>query len=557
MNIQGQRVVILGGAGLVGMAIARQMLRFRPSRLVIGGLREDEAVGAVTELEAELEREAREGAVELVPAWGDLFLREEHKAVPRGQLLADPETREELLVDLFGTETDDLYAHSALIRLLERHRPAIVVDCINTATAIAYQDIFASASRIRRLAVAEGSASLEEVEAHLSILYLPQLIRHVQLLLEGLRRAGTEAYLKVGTSGTGGMGLNVPFTHSERRPSRPLLAKASVAGAHSSLLFLLGRTPGAPSVTEIKPTAAIAWKKIAYGPIRRGGRPIPRVDATRPVRLGEAFGADVERSWEEVGESLESVYIDTGENGLFSLGEFEAISTLRLMELVTPEEIADVAIDEIRGRPTGRDVVSALDACVMGPTYRGGMLRDVALEFMERLEKEHDVRSVAFELLGPPRLSKLLFEAYILERLFPDLEAAVGLDPADTSDRAAALIESDRRLRSDILSIGLPILLPDGETVLRGPRVGAEPAPGAEPRLDRWAAQGWVDLRPDCWVQWRDRCGRFARRRSQGPGPERGSVADFDVRSASGAIRPGALAADVFLVEDKGERTKG
>ena len=37
----------------------------------------------------------------------------------------------------------------------------------------------------------------------------------MQTLLEGLKRAGTKAYVKVGTSGTGGMGLNIPYTHSE------------------------------------------------------------------------------------------------------------------------------------------------------------------------------------------------------------------------------------------------------------------------------------------------------------------------------------------------------
>jgi hypothetical protein len=528
------------------------MLPQKPARLVIGGLREDEARAAVEELAGM--SDARD--VEIIPAWGDLFVREDHKLKSRAEILENDQARIDVLVDLFGEESDDLYSRSSLVQLLEGHRPSIVIDCINTATAIAYQDIFASASRIRRKAYATGSIALDKVESHLSTLYLPQLIRHVQLMLEALRRAGTEAYLKVGTSGTGGMGLNVPFTHSERRPSRQLLAKASVAGAHSSLLFLLGRTPGAPSVTEIKPTAAIAWKKIAYGPIRSGGQAIPRIDSTRPVAVDDCFGSDPEVTWDTVGQALESVYVDTGENGLFSLAEFEAISTLRLMELVTPEEIAEVAINEIRGRPTGRDVVSALDACVMGPTYRGGMLREVALHKMERLEEEHGVRSVAFELLGPPRLSKLLFEASILERLYENLETASRLDPGDTAERARALVEEDALLRSDILSIGIPILLPDGEHLLRGPRISSRPLPGVEPSRDRMANQGWVDLRPGNWVQWRDRCERFWTAHSQGPGPEDGSIDDFDVRSASGELRPGALAAHVFIVEDKGERAK-
>src|SRR3989454_9108675 len=79
-------------------------------------------------------------------------------------------------------------------------------------------------------------------------------------MVEALKRAGTRAYVKIGTSGTGGMGFNIPYTHSEERPSRTLLTKSAVAGAHSLLLFLLGRTPGAPVTVEIKPTATIDRK---------------------------------------------------------------------------------------------------------------------------------------------------------------------------------------------------------------------------------------------------------------------------------------------------------
>ena len=84
------------------------------------------------------------------------------------------------------------------------------------------------------------------------------------------------------------MGLNVPYTHSEERPSRVLLAKSAIAGAHSMLLTLMARTPGAPAVTEIKPAAAIAWKRIGYGPIVRRRETLRRVEA-RPRPLGATF----------------------------------------------------------------------------------------------------------------------------------------------------------------------------------------------------------------------------------------------------------------------------
>ncbi len=51
----------------------------------------------------------------------------------------------------------------------------------------------------------------------------------------------------------------------------------------------VARTPVAPVVKEVKPTAAIAWQSIAFGPVRRGRRPMPRYDAVAPVVLEEAL----------------------------------------------------------------------------------------------------------------------------------------------------------------------------------------------------------------------------------------------------------------------------
>ncbi|MBT8478550.1 MAG: short-chain dehydrogenase [Gemmatimonadetes bacterium] len=549
MDIRGKTILMLGGSGLVGIAMARKLLPLKPACLVIAALRRDEAEEGI----ATLQRASDSEGVEVVAEWGDILLRTSHRNDSRTAMLETDEGRAEILDDLLGHLQEEDFKRNLLYHLLETHRPEIVIDCVNTATAIAYQDLFTSAGKLRDLMWSGGTPTVADIEAHLTTLYLPQLIRHVQVLMHGMREAKTQVYLKIGTSGTGGMGLNVPFTHSEERPSATLLSKSSVSGAHSGLLFLMGRTPDSPVVKEVKPTAAVAWKRIGYGPVMRGGKAIQRFDCHTPVDLSEAFTASPDGRCVDMGEPVESVWLDAGENGLFSLGEYETISSLGLMEIITPEEIADAAIAEIRGRPTGRDIVGALDAATMGPTYRGGAMRETALRHMEELEAEHGVRSVAFEMLGPPRLSKLLFEAEILNRLFEDIREAAELDPETTASRAVDLIESDDRLRSDVLSIGIPILLPDGKRMLRGPKVSVVPDGPAEPI---WANRGWLDLRTDSWVRWRDRLVSNRDAVLDVPDAGHGSGTDLDVRARSGEIRPGALAAYVFRFEDEGERMK-
>ncbi len=549
MDIGGKNVLLLGGSGLVGMAVARELMPHVPAMLVICGLTRDEAETAAAELRAE---RALQPGTRVEAEWGDVLLLESMREMRRSDVVADPALRARLLDDLFGEMNDDVLRRSALGALLLRRRPDILIDCINTATVFAYQNIFEGARQLRARA-AESGATLDDVERLLSTMYTPQLIRHVQIALEGMRRAGTGFYLKVGTSGTGGMGLNVPFTHSEERPSRMLLAKAGVAGAHTLLLYLMARTPDAPTVKEVKPTAAVSWKRIAYGEVRRGGRPIACWDAQAPVDLNSAF--DGAASYAPTGEVLRGVYLDAGENGLFSLPEFETLTALGLMEYITPEEIAQDVVREIRGQPTGHDVVAALDASTSGPTYRAGVLREVALQRMAALEQAHGVESVAYEMLGPPRLSKLLFEAAILGRLFSGLSEVAVLDAQATAVRADALVQSDVDLRVRILSIGLPILLSDGQRLLRGPEVKVTPAanqPATDPKLPD---NGWVDLRSSNWRRWCTRAGDIIRERHAHAGPEAGSRSELETGDGEG-IRPGRLAAWVFRREDRGARVK-
>src|SRR4029077_3238852 len=219
-----------------------------------------------------------------------------------------------VLGDLLGDLSDAVLERSMLFRLLLRYKPDAVVDSINTATAFAYQDIFdSSRDLLARAQHGPAATARATIEQHLLRLPMPQLIRHAQIITEALRRAGTLAYVKIGTSGTGGMGFNIPYTHSEERPSRLLLTKSAVAGAQSLLLFLLGRTPGAPATVENKPTATIGWREIGFGPIRRKGKPIALVDCPTPVALDQAFTPDA-HPWRELGQTLEGAYIDVGEN---------------------------------------------------------------------------------------------------------------------------------------------------------------------------------------------------------------------------------------------------
>lgn len=543
MELSGKTVMILGGSGLVGRAVARQLLEHRPERIVLVALVEQE----VAEGANWLRRYA--GTTDVVTEWGDVFVPTEVAHIDRRKLLDDESLRGLVLEDLLGDLNADVLQRSHLHKLFTTYEPHAVIDCINTATAFAYRNVFESAQELVAAARA-GTVSREQVEEHVLSIPLPQLIRHVQIMYECLRRFRTEAYVKIGTSGTGGMGLNIPYTHSEERPSRTLLAKSGVAGAHSLLLFLVARTPDAPATVEIKPTAAIAWREIAYGPIRQRGQPVRVVDCPTPLPVVEAF-QDSAAGWQDLGRVLESIYADCGENGQFARDEFETVTALRQMEFITPEEVAAFVVAELQGHPTGRDIITALDAATAGPTYQAGLLRQAAVQRLETLEAEHELRSVAFEMLGPPRLTKLLYEAFILSLLRPTVAALAESDAAAVSAEAVKHIAGDERLRSTILSIGLPILVEDG-AVYRGATVMVPPK-GGDAELA--ATRGWVDLRPENCATWVERAKRAVaqagtRERGSDSGVEWGAIEPED------PIRPPRMATWIFRNEDGGERIK-
>lgn len=562
MDINGKTILVLGGWGLVGAAVCRRLFSEGPSKIIVTSLRRAEAEDAVAEMRTLLP----EGStIELVPWWGDIFARYQERERSRGELLADPNARMDIIRDVIDDLSEELLDKSALYRLLVDHRPDAIVDCINSATGIAYQDVYGTArTALKALATNEGVG--EAVERLIANLSTPQLIRHIQILYAGMMDAKTQMYVKVGTAGSGGMGLNIPYTHSEERPSRVLLSKSSIAGAHTLLLFLTARTPDGPIIKEIKPTATIAWKEIDSGEVLRGGKPIPLVDCApeNGVQLNGALRLKEQGRGTPTGETLKAPYINTGENGIFSRAEFETITSVGQMEMITPEEIAEAVVFEIKGGNSGHDVIHALDSAVYGPTYRGGYLRNRAVARLQRLEQESGIDSVAFEMLGPPRLSKLLFEAYLLGQVAGSMEAVIDADADALSSALEELIRSSADLRTRMISIGIPILLRDGVTLLRGdsikipPHRGEDELPINSENLEKWSAAGWVDLRTENVQQWQSRLKLIKEATEKIDHDDSSSRENFplDHWEEFGTMPIGKIVAWIFTVEDEGARMK-
>lgn len=563
MDIKNKKVLILGGWGLVGSAVARRIMEENPSGIMLTSLKKEDAVEICNELRTEFKKNKKF----FQPSWGNIFVRYELKDTLKEIYLTDPKLRLEVVHDIVDELDEKILTGSALYKLIENYRPEIIIDCINTSTAIAYQDIYNSYNEIlKKLDSSEPGELKASVEMMMCTSYIPQLIRHIQILHNSMLRFKTQFYFKVGTSGTGGMGLNIPYTHSEEKPSRVLLSKSSLAGAQTLLMFLMARTPGGPIVKEIKPTGSIAWKRIGYGEIKKYGKPVRifETDFKDTQKLNGIFNRDTGKNF-TTHRNLKTVFIDTGENGIFSKSEYETISTAGQMEYVTPEEIAENLVRELKGGNTGHDVINALDTSVMEPTYRAGFMRNLAIEKLNQLEKINKTDSVAFEMLGPPRLSKLLYEAHIIRLIYKNFNNYIEKKSKAVTDEIFSYLKKNSKLRNEIISIGIPVLFPNGKEMIRGPEMKIPAAKEGDlikitkHKIDKWADEGWIDLRERNWTKWKKRFNNIKADSLSMTSDAKSSrfIFDKDYWGNFEEINIGKVVSWIFMNEDKGLRYKG
>lgn len=502
--------LILGGAGLVGLQVCRRIAaEMEPRRVVVASLRKHEAEDAVAQLQGEFGDE-----IAFLPVWGNLFVPRSVANKQRSEVLDVREERRSLLETLYG-DFDVAYKGNHLVQMIRTHRPQVIVDCVNTATGLSYQNVFDGAAKVLDWIGDDGidARGTTEVEHFLLSQSVPQLIRHVRFLHRATTEYRTRVYVKVGTTGTGGMGLNIPYTHSEDKPSKVLLAKTEAAFGHTGLLFLLARTPDAPIVKEVKPAAMIGYRAVKTVRVtdKHGN---DKLFGPKDAKLkGSLDLREDPTAYDPAGDLVTSV-VDTGENGVFTRGEFAAITALGQMEYITPEEIARVVVLEIRGANTGQDIVSAIDGAVLNPSYKAGLVRSVAMQDLKQAEEKSPIPSVALGKLGPPELSKLLFEAQLLKEVYGGLRDVVqekNGKKRKPEDVASALSKhlSTSAVRLTAPSIGIPILSSDGKTLLRGPRINIPQLEGhatavdvTAEGVDAWAKKGWIDLRPENAQTW-------------------------------------------------------
>jgi len=214
-------------------AVARRLLQFQAAaRFVLVALFARE-----TEESAAAPRARTPGRRQSPSSTATSTSRRRWPAGDRVKMMEDPLNVRLLVEDTFG----DLNGRSAgprslLVQLLEKHRPDAVIDCVNTATAFRLPGCLQVHQAVAGARGRAGKVDQSAIErARAWTMPIPQLTRHVQILKEGLRRAGTRALRENRHQRHRRDGAEHPLhPFPKEKPSRTLLTKsASGRGAHA------------------------------------------------------------------------------------------------------------------------------------------------------------------------------------------------------------------------------------------------------------------------------------------------------------------------------------
>lgn len=490
------KTILVIGAGQIGEASAIKFIQEEPKEIILHALTKEESLQAIANV-----REATGNSkIVLRSSWGNLLVPKELIYTKKEELLLQDSKLDKLIDYYYAYLSEDLLENSALYTIIKKWRPNLIIDAINTATVVGYLDDPYSLPRkvIKDFGNKNSSKWKIQCKKVLSSAIIPSLIRFTQVIQKALTDFPIEYYVKVSTTGLGGMGMNIMYTHgdlNEPGMSTGILGKVSAAGVFHQLMWSMSHTPGM-NIRIVVPAALVGWQSVNFGKFRSHGKNLFVVDNAKIKKIEYGKKIEPDKDAKISDKHLKMPYVDSGENSAYSLYEMHAITSLGQMESVTKEEVGEAVYESANGS-TKYDLLTVMDYATMGPSYGASFQRLAVLKRLKDLEDDKKIPSIATNNLGPT-VSKHLFELYIIFFIAGNVQKVLDTPPSDLSNLAKELILSNDNLRVQILSLGLPILFENNE-YLRGRDIFVPDVKEAniisEKNVKKWTDAGWVDLR--------------------------------------------------------------
>jgi len=479
--------ILFIGTGQIGKAILNKIFQFKPKTIIVHNLTKKES-DVVCE---KYKKKCKD--IKFVSSYGNIFMPYSLRNVENKDLYSESES----IINYFYSEiTSDILENSSIVTLIKTHKPDLIVDAINTATVLgnSYDPENRKKQYINNIGDCCQKLLVDD--------YTTKLINFVYSLKYGIETYGVKKYVKVSTTGLGGMGINMPYTHGDNpklQLSSALMGKISASGVLHQLLWNLSHTKDI-DISLIIPATFVGYDSVKSEPIETDKGLIYKRESSDAKNLN--FGQNLVYNPKITNDYLQFPVVRAGENHVYSNLELQVLTALGQMEAITKEEVANHVIESIKGC-TNKDILSALDNTMLGPTYCGkDMINEIEYKFKNISKQE---LGIATGNLGVT-LSKQLYELYLIKQSCETIEDLKNINIETLCKKVNNLLTKD--LIAEIISLGIPILTNNDQYYIGDYSLfpsNKDDKMLTQDNLKKWVKVGWVDLREENLIKWRNR----------------------------------------------------
>lgn len=475
--------ILIIGTGQIGKATLFRLLQKRPKKVIVHNLTQQESRDCIKLFRSSFKN------TKFIESHGNIFMPHAQKDLTREELSVH--SRE--VIEYFYSElNEDLLKQSSIYHLVSKHRPDVIIDAVNSATVLG--TAYNPEKGKEKFEKAPGKCC-EELMAND---FVTKLINFVSSLKYALEKFPVKRYIKVSTTGLGGMGLNMPYTHGDNPQfnlSYALMGKVSASGIMHQLLWSLAHTPGF-NISLVVPGTFVGLDSIkdetvdnSYGFVSK---------RTTPLIYLLKHGRDLKYAALENTGFMHFPVVRAGENHVYSKEELKVLTAVGQMEAITKEEVAKAATDILDG-DNKSDLFTAMDKAVLQPTYAGREMVDKAIETLKAMDCVH---GVATGNLGG-RTAKHLYELYCIKCVAPRIKDVFS---KELVEKVNNFMRNDSDLLCETISLGIPVVFQDNQIAIGDytllPEKDADKKITKE-HLERWRSQCWIDLSRDNLEKWK------------------------------------------------------
>ena len=478
--------VLIIGTGQIGKAILRMVIDKKPRQIIIHNLTKKESDIIVTKYKEKYKN------IKFYSSYGNIFMPYHLKDLNNKNLIDKADD----IIEYFYSEMDeDILEKSSISTLVKKYKPTLIIDAINSATVLgkAYNP-----EQTKKSFYDNSNYCCKNIMAYD---YTTKIINFVYSLKYAMEKYSVKKYIKVSTTGLGGMGINMPYTHGDNpkiQLSSALMGKISASGVLHQLLWNLSHTKGI-DVSLIIPSTFVGYDSVLDEPIETDKGLLKTRDMPVPIQL--EYGKQLKYNKLTENGYLKFPVVRAGENHVYSQLELNVLTAIGQMEAITKEEVANHVINCIDGK-TNNDILSAMDKNMLLPTYLG---REMIYEINEKIDSIGSKNyGIATGNLGVT-LSKQLYELFLIKKCFDTVSELKKASNKQLTELVNHKI--DKKIIQEIITLGIPIITNDGKIYIGDyslvPALDDNNKVLTEQNLESWSKIGWVDLRENNLVEWK------------------------------------------------------